>query len=193
MYKIVITGEKGGTGKSTITALLIEYLNFLNKKVKLIDTDPLQISSTFINNCKEEGRILSVENADYQVVDTAGVLGASLLHINQANIVIVPFRAHYADLLVVIPWFSSLNKKLKEKVLFLPNYWRKTKEQKEGLNNLEKTIKEEEAGRIIKPLSDKPAQYGIIINGSKNNFFSNSRISSEAKEVMEIIVKSCEK
>jgi cellulose biosynthesis protein BcsQ len=39
---IVITGEKGGTGKSTISALLIEYLNHLNHKVNVIDTDNLR-------------------------------------------------------------------------------------------------------------------------------------------------------
>ena len=102
--KIVITGEKGGTGKSTVTALLVEYLNHLNKKVQLIDTDPLQISATYIQNCSQECRIVSVNlNPDYIVIDTAGVLGASLLHIQQAKIIIVPFRSHYADLLVIIP------------------------------------------------------------------------------------------
>jgi cellulose biosynthesis protein BcsQ len=44
--KIVITNEKGGTGKSTIACLLIEHLNHLNKKVQLIDTDPIQTSQT---------------------------------------------------------------------------------------------------------------------------------------------------
>ncbi len=40
--KIVITNEKGGTGKSTITALLVEYLNYKKRKAYLIDTDPIQ-------------------------------------------------------------------------------------------------------------------------------------------------------
>jgi len=42
LTKIVITGNKGGTGKTTIAALLTEYLNYQNKKVQLIDTDPNQ-------------------------------------------------------------------------------------------------------------------------------------------------------
>jgi cellulose biosynthesis protein BcsQ len=46
MIKIVITGEKGGTGKSTIACLLVEYLTYQRKKVQLVDTDPLQTSQT---------------------------------------------------------------------------------------------------------------------------------------------------
>jgi cellulose biosynthesis protein BcsQ len=46
MLKIAITNEKGGTGKSTIACLLVEYLNHLKKKVQLIDTDPIQTSQT---------------------------------------------------------------------------------------------------------------------------------------------------
>jgi len=42
LTKVVITGNKGGTGKTTIAALLAEYLNHQNKKVQLIDTDPNQ-------------------------------------------------------------------------------------------------------------------------------------------------------
>lgn len=46
MKKIVITNEKGGTGKSTFACLLTEYLNHQGAKVQLIDTDPLQTSQT---------------------------------------------------------------------------------------------------------------------------------------------------
>jgi cellulose biosynthesis protein BcsQ len=44
--KIVITNEKGGTGKSTCAVLLVEYLLFQGYKVQLIDTDPLQTAQT---------------------------------------------------------------------------------------------------------------------------------------------------
>jgi cellulose biosynthesis protein BcsQ len=42
LTKIVVTGNKGGTGKTTIAALLTEYLICQKKKVNLIDTDPNQ-------------------------------------------------------------------------------------------------------------------------------------------------------
>ena len=78
MIKIAITNEKGGTGKSTIVCLLVEYLNNLNKKVQLIDTDPIQTSQTWANNCKQEGRQVSTNPADYQIIDTAGSSGSAL-------------------------------------------------------------------------------------------------------------------
>jgi cellulose biosynthesis protein BcsQ len=42
LTKIVLTGNKGGTGKTTLAALLTEYLNHRKKKIQLIDTDPNQ-------------------------------------------------------------------------------------------------------------------------------------------------------
>jgi cellulose biosynthesis protein BcsQ len=42
LIKVVITGNKGGTGKTTLTALLTEYLTYQKKKVNLIDSDANQ-------------------------------------------------------------------------------------------------------------------------------------------------------
>src|SRR3954451_11792951 len=104
LTKIVITGNKGGTGKTTITALLTEYLNHQKKKVNLTDVDPNQALQNWINNCQQENRLVSSPlPADYQVIDTAGVSGGSLTYIKQANIILVPFVPHYVDLQVIIP------------------------------------------------------------------------------------------
>ena len=102
MKKIAITNEKGGTGKSTIACLLVEYLNNLNKKVQLTDTDPIQTSQTWANNCQQEGRQVSTTPADYQIIDTAGSSGSSLNWIKQADLIVVPFQAHYVDLKVTL-------------------------------------------------------------------------------------------
>src|SRR3954453_1235572 len=134
LTKIVITRNKGGTGKTTITALLAEYLTYQKKKVNLIDTDPNQALQTWTNNCQQENRLVSSPlPADYQIIDTAGVSGGSLTYIKQANIILVPFVPHYIDLQVIIPWFNSLSFERKQKVYFLPNRYQRTKEQQEGL------------------------------------------------------------
>jgi chromosome partitioning protein len=104
LTKIVITGNKGGTGKTTITALLAEYLTYQKKKVNLIDTDPNQALQTWTNNCQQENRLVSSPlPTDYQIIDTAGVSGGSLTYIKQADIILVPFVPHYVDLQVIIP------------------------------------------------------------------------------------------
>jgi len=104
LTKIVITGNKGGTGKTTITALLAEYLTYQKKKINLTDTDPNQALQTWINNCQQENRLVSSPlPVDYQIIDTAGVSGGFLTYIKQANIILVPFVPHYVDLQVIIP------------------------------------------------------------------------------------------
>jgi len=104
LAKIVITGNKGGTGKTTITALLAEYLTHQKKKVNLIDTDPNQALKFWIDNCQQENRpVSSPFPVDYQIIDTAGVSGGSLTYIKQADIILVPFVPHYIDLQVIIP------------------------------------------------------------------------------------------
>ena len=55
----------------------VEYLNFEGKKVKLIDTDPLQTSQAWVDNCQKKGRNVSTP-ADYQFIDTAGSSGSYL-------------------------------------------------------------------------------------------------------------------
>lgn len=189
LTKIVITGNKGGTGKTTIAALLAEYLNYQNKKVQLIDTDPNQALQTWINNCSQEKRpVSSRPPVDYQITDTAGVSGGYLTHIKQADIILVPFVPHYVDLQVIIPWFQSLPKDRQKIVYFLPNRYQKTKEQQEGLQQLNETRRDMKAGVVLPPLSQRPALYGSVLNGSKENFF-NQKDSQQAQETFQQLFK----
>lgn len=190
LTKIVITGNKGGTGKTTIAALLAEYLTYQKKKVNLIDTDPNQALQSWINNCQEEDRIVSSRfPVDYQIIDTAGVSGGSETYLKQADIMLIPFIPHYVDLQVIIPWFNSLPKERKEKVFFLPNRYQKTKEQQEGLNQLkDETGRDKQKGIILPPLSSRPALYGSVLNGSKDNFFAKPE-SEQVKKVFQELFK----
>ncbi len=186
LTKIVITGNKGGTGKTTIATLLAEYLTYQKKKVNLIDTDPNQALQSWINNCQEEGRLVSSRfPVDYQIIDTAGVSGGSETYLKRADLMLVPFIPHYVDLQVIIPWYNSLPWKDKQKVYFLPNRYQKTKEQQEGLTQLlNETGRDMEVGVILPPLSHRPALYGSVLNGSKENFFTKKK-SEPAKKVFQ--------
>jgi len=185
LTKIVITGNKGGTGKTTIAALLAEYLTYQKKKVNLIDTDPNQALKFWIDNCEQENRpVSSPLPVDYQIIDTAGVSGGSLTYIKQADIILVPFVPHYIDLQVIIPWFNSLPWERKEKVFFLPNRYQRTKEQQEGIEQLNETGRDKQAGVILPPLSSRPALYGSVLNGSKDNFFTKKE-SEPVKKIFQ--------
>jgi len=184
-YTIVITNEKGGTGKTTITALLVEYLNFRQQKVQLVDTDPLQTAQTWVSNCQLEGRKVSQTSANYQIIDTPGSSGSSLGWIRQADFIIVPFQPHYADLKVTTDWFSTLNRELQNKIFFFPNRWQNTKEQREGIKQLMGLVKQQQAGRILPPLSNRPALYGTLLNGSKENFFTQLEDQEPTKELFQ--------
>lgn len=188
MYmKIVVTNEKGGTGKSTLACLIVEYLNYKNKKVQLIDTDPIQTSQTWANNCQEEGRLISANQATYQIIDTAGSSGSALTWLANADLILVPFRPHYADLQTTITWFTSLKPSWQSKIILIPNHWQNTKEQREGLEQLKKIVQEEGQGKVTNPLTNRPALYGTLLNGSKNNFFQQSNLPAEIWELMKLL------
>ncbi len=193
MLKIAITNEKGGTGKSTIACLLVEYLNSLNKKVQLTDTDPIQTSQTWANNCKLESRQVSTTPATYQIIDTAGSSGSALSWLAQADLILVPFRPHYADLQTTIAWFTSLKPDWQTKMIFIPNHWQNTKEQRQGLDHLKEVIKDEKQGKITNPLSNRPALYEVLLNGSKTNFFTRKGLPSEIEELFKQILTNYEK
>jgi len=193
MLKIAITNEKGGTGKSTIACLLAEYLNHLNKKVQLIDTDPIQTSQTWANNCKLEGRQVSHTPASYQIIDTAGSSGSALSWLAQADLILVPFRPHYADLQTTTTWFTSLKPDWQAKIIFIPNHWQNTKEQREGLAQIKEVIAEEKQGQITNPLTNRPALYGTLLNGSKVNFFAKKGLPSEITKLFKEILTNYEK
>jgi len=193
LIKIVLAGNKGGSGKTTVSALLAEYLNFLKQKVQLIDVDPNQVLNEWINNCQSQGRAVSQFPATYQIIDTAGSSGSALTYIKQAEIILVPFVPHYVDLQVIIPWFDSLSKEQQNKVHFLPNRFQNTKEQREGLSQLVEVIKETRRDKkenyLLPPLKHRPALYGSLLNGSKENFFTKSE-AKDAEKVFQQLLKN---
>jgi hypothetical protein len=54
-------------------------------------------------------------------------------------------------------------------------------------------MEEEKQGKITPPLSNRPALYGTLLNGSKNNFFSRKGLPSEIKELFKEILTNYEK
>ena len=173
---IVLTGDKGGVGKSTLAALLTEWFLSQGKQVKLIDADPNQTSKTWADKCKDLGYKVSTPEAPVTIVDTAGTSGSSLtMYIRKADIIVVPFQPHVADLETVVGWFTSIHPELQDRVVFVPNRLTTptlTREQREGLQQLRDVLKDEGRGRLAPGLSNRPAVYPPLLNGRGENFFS---------------------
>ena len=171
---IAITGDKGGVGKSTITALLAEWLLYHQHPVKVIDADPNQSCQTWVDKCAELGRQISSSSA-ITIVDTAGTSGSSLSkYIRHGDVILVPFKPHVADLEVIVAWFLSLKESLQERVFFIPNMLSNTKEQRSGVQELESVIQEEGRGQILPGLVERKAVYPPLLNGSADNFFQGN-------------------
>lgn len=187
MKTIVITSDKGGVGKSTLAALIIEWLNFNNILVDLVDADPIQTTRTWSDNCASDGRTVLSKTPNYLIVDTAGTSGAGLAWLQKGDIIIAPFQPHYADIKTVLDWFYVINSTLQKKVMFVPNRYQKTNEQKEGLLQVKKVLDAEHAGTLLPFLSNRPAIYGTLLNGCNTNFFiqhSDEIVLNETKNLM---------
>lgn len=169
---LAITGDKGGVGKSTIAALLTEWLLYNNHTVHIVDADPNQSTQTWVDKCREIGRTISIRDAGITIVDTAGTSGSSLTkYIREADIILVPFKPHVADLEVIVGWFLSLKESLQERVFFIPNMLSNTKEQRAGVEEVTSVVNEEGRGTVLPGLTERKAVYPPLLNGSKNNFF----------------------
>jgi cellulose biosynthesis protein BcsQ len=181
---IVFTGDKGGVGKSTLAVLLTEWFLSQGKQVRLVDADPNQTSKTWAEKCEALGYKVNVPEAPVTIVDTAGTSGSSLnQYIRRADIIVVPFQPHVADLETVVGWFLSINAELQRRVVFVPNRLANTKEQRDGLQELRKVLKEEGRGRMAPGLSNRPAIYPPLLNGRKDNFFTLPLDEKVKKEV----------
>lgn len=173
---IVLTGDKGGVGKSTIAVLITEWLISTGVKVKLIDADPNQTIQTWVDKCYELGYKVSSPDASVTVIDTPGTVGSSLnKYILNAKIIIIPFQPHVADLEVVVGWFLSVKESLQSRVIFVPNRLSRTIEQRDGIKELKAVIAEEGRGTLIDGLSNRPAVYPPLLNGRGENFFNSSQ------------------
>jgi cellulose biosynthesis protein BcsQ len=194
---IVLTGDKGGVGKSTLAALLTEWFLSKGKQVNLIDADPNQTTKTWADKCKDVGYQVSTPDAPVTIVDTAGTSGSSLtMYIRKADIIVVPFQPHVADLETVVGWFTSIHPELQNRVVFVPNRLTTptlTREQREGLQQLRDVLKDEGRGRLAPGLSNRPAVYPPLLNGRRENFFrllQDERVRDELITVFNNIIRT---
>jgi len=174
MKTIAVTGDKGGVGKSTIAGLLVQWFKSKNYTVNILDADPNRTIYTWLEKCKNNNyEFCSTKEANLLVIDTAGTAGSSLIrYVKDADIIIIPFQPHIADLEIVIGWFLSINESLQKRVVFIPNRKEGTNEQKEGTSQVLKIITEQQRGFLLEGLSNRPAVYPTLLNALSENYFT---------------------
>jgi len=185
MKKIAITGDKGGVGKSTIAGLLAQWFKYKNYSVNMLDADPNRTIYTWLEKCKDiDYNFCTEKNPDLLIIDTAGTTGASLIkYVREADIIIVPFQPHIADLEIVVGWFLSVNEILQQKTIFIPNRKEGTNEQKEGLLQIKNIIHEQGRGLLLDGISNRPAIYPCLLNALSTNYFTTLKDKRVFKEI----------
>jgi len=136
---VLIGGEKGGAGKSTIACNLAAFLAYRNKDVLLLDADPQRTSSAWSyrrnlitekelpkpHNSEKTGDIYSAvldfsQRYDYLIIDTGGRDSKELRSgLTVADVLYTPIKPSQIDIDTLskmnelVEQASTLNKKLK--------------------------------------------------------------------------------
>lgn len=190
---IILTGDKGGVGKTTIAILLAEWLMHQGYPVKLIDADPNRSLQTWIEKCDELGYSVNSPNAAITIVDMPGTSGAgSTKYVRDANVIVAPFKPHAGDLEVVLGWFLNLRENLQERVIFVPNERDNTKEQRACMSQIDEELADEGRGQRADGLFYRPAAYPPVINGRADNIFKirYEGFDQKAKDEVEALLST---
>src|SRR5215470_18080367 len=78
-------------------------------------------------------------------------------------------------------------------VVFIPNRLAHTKEQRDGLAELQAVLAEQSRGRLVSGLSNRPAVYPPVFNGRKDNLFHtklDQSAEAELRQLFECILES---
>lgn len=109
---ITFCGQKGGTGKTTLSYLVAETLSRAGKKVAIRDDDPQASVSQIVSELRESGRsgVEILERGrdrdyDFIVVDTLPRLSSRVLAeaVKEADRLILPLKPSMVDIRATMP------------------------------------------------------------------------------------------
>ena len=186
MLRICFANSKGGVGKSTAAILALEWFAHRGFRVQLRDLDENRTTESWAERCAAAGREIFSEEPDLEVIETAGLLGAADAFFGQADLIVVPFRPLTADLQRTIEWYLQLSDATQEKIAFLPNMVRVpnlTRDQIAGINQVDLLLAEESLpmDRRLPGLANREAVYGVLPNGSDQNFFESTASDTKSR------------
>jgi chromosome partitioning protein len=109
---ITLCGQKGGTGKTTLSFLLAETLSRAGKRVAVRDDDPQQSLTQVIEETRADGKT-KIElwdksragDFDFVIVDTQPRLDSRVLQesIREADRLILPLKPSMVDIRATLP------------------------------------------------------------------------------------------
>lgn len=109
---ITFCGQKGGTGKTTLSFLVAETLARAGKRVAVRDDDPQASVSQLVNEMREAGRTTlesweagRTGEYDFVVVDTLPQLSSRVLveAVREADRVLMPLKPSMVDIRATLP------------------------------------------------------------------------------------------
>jgi chromosome partitioning protein len=109
---ITFCGQKGGTGKTTLSFLVAETLSRAGKKVAVRDDDPQASISQIVTELREAGRteveIFDKDRAgeyDFVIVDTLPRLSSRVLieAVKEADRLVLPLKPSMVDIRATLP------------------------------------------------------------------------------------------
>ena len=102
---ITFCGQKGGTGKTTLSFLVAETLSRAGKRVAVRDDDPQKSITQVVEDARSEGKTqveiwMAGESYDFVVVDTQPRLDSRVLQeaIREADRLILPLKPSMVDI-----------------------------------------------------------------------------------------------
>ena len=122
MLRICFANSKGGVGKSTAAILALEWFAHRGFRVQLRDLDENRTTESWAERCTAAGREIFSEEPDLEVIETAGLLGAADAFLEQADLIVVPFKPLTADLQRTIVGNSDAVMASITAYLSVPNY-----------------------------------------------------------------------
>ena len=139
--KIVVTQQKGGVGKSTISQIIICALDKVGKKFNYIDLDPQQS----LSGCLEMSGLESSPEASYTIVDCPPSVfnGNTHEHLKDADRVIIPTTTSVHDVIVTKQTIPLIQELTRGDVKVVWNKFKKNTSSAKALDNLKKSLEVE--------------------------------------------------
>lgn len=197
--QVVSASPKGGGGKSAVIRLAAEWCLHKGLTLRVVDTDENQDLRDWIHYCAKKGRVIEeADDPDVILIDTEGTSDASVPFLEDADLVLTPFKSNLADVKKLIRWYKGLGDETRAKMFLIPNMIRlpsPTRNNVAMVNQVKGMLGVFELSDHMLPgLCHREHVYPAMEGGTAENFFSRkppspsfAKAQTEARQLFEPI------